>query len=220
MDWSFSSLNALPFGLVLFAGLTLGYLRRKGAHRRALQSYPELASELGLEYRAPRAAKESGQLYGKLKGFGVLVDPDDQRKLIVRFRGEPCVDLRSYESQRRPQATIPYVDPDRSINRYFPTRWASPEIAEVLQQANLRSLLAPILERYQGIAKELNITQHGVTCVLDFGHPRHIPPDAVRELLPVLLCLAEVIEPHSDGSEGSDGSARRANAESRVTETV
>jgi hypothetical protein len=64
-----------------------------------------------------------------------------------------------------------------------------------LDEADLPRLLQPFRQRYRHVAKQLNITEHGVTCVLDFGNPPHIPVAAVEELLPALIDWAEAIEP-------------------------
>jgi len=193
MNWS--TLSALPLGLVMFAGLALGYFRRKSGHRKAQEDFPGLAKRLKLEYRAPRSRGEVGQLYGRTGGFQVFVDPDEQRKLIVRFNGAPNLDLRNYETLRRPSGTVPFVALDQSINSFLKTRYAEPKLAERLHDSDLAALLAPFRERYRRELKELNLTEHGVTCVLDFGYPRYLPAEAIEVLIPAMVALAKVIEP-------------------------
>jgi hypothetical protein len=190
-----SVLKALPIGLLMFAGLGWSYFRRRAGHRQARDAYPDLAVRLGLAYRAPSSAHGIGQLHGTLRGFAVVVDPDDQRKLIVRFRGEPKIDFRNYENPVHPGKWLHFTSGRRAIDTFFVTRYADPSIAERLRAADLDSLIKPFTERYRYEVKQLNLTQHGVTCVLDFGNPPRIPPAAVEVLLPALLDWAEVIEP-------------------------
>jgi len=193
MDWSF--LHALPIGLLMFATLAWRFFRRRSHQRNAKTTYPSLAKRLGLGYRPPADAKLIGQLYGTLRGYSVVVDPDEQRKLIVRFRGEPRIDFRSYEGPRCPVGHTYYSSRNRAVDTFFTTRYASEEMVERLDAANLPALLEPFQKGYRAAVKQLNITSHGVTCVLDFGNPPHIPAEAVEDLLPALLDWAEAIEP-------------------------
>ncbi|HMA97560.1 MAG TPA: hypothetical protein VKP30_32975 [Polyangiaceae bacterium] len=190
-----SLFQALPIGLLMFASLAWGYFRRRSRQRDAQLAFPDLAQRLGLVFRPASDPRQIGQLHGTLRGYAVTVDPDEQRKLIVRFRGEPRIDLRSYEGPRCPVGLKYYSSPNRALNKFFPTRFASDEMAQRLDRAHLDPLLEPFQRRYRHAVKQLNITQHGVTCVLDFGNPPHIPALAVEELLPALLDWAELIEP-------------------------
>jgi hypothetical protein len=197
MDLSFLKYT----GLIMFAALAFGFLRRKAGHRKAREDYPALAARLHLEYRPPSSPTQIGTLYGNLRGFVVLVDPDDQRKLIVRFRGEPEIDFRTYSGPRRPSRLEYYSSQNRSFDLFFKTRYVSPELAERLDDVDLPALIAPFQKHYARELKQLNITQHGVTCTLDFGTPPHIPAAAVEELLPALLDWAQAIEPlHTEAS--------------------
>jgi hypothetical protein len=190
-----SILKALPIGLLMFAALAWGYFRRRRGHRQAREAYPDLALRLGLLYRAPRSGNGIGQLHGTLRGFSVVVDPDEQRKLIVRFRGEPKIDFRNYESAAHSGKWLHFTSGSRAVDAFFVTRYAEPAMIERLRAADLNTLVKPFTERYRYEVKQMNLTQHGVTCVLDFGNPPRIPPAAVEELLPALLDWAEVIEP-------------------------
>lgn len=192
MDLSF--LTAMPIGLLMFAALAVKFFRRKARQQRAQTDYPALAQRLGLTYRSGARPNQIGQLHGVLRGFRVAVDPDEQRKLIVRFRSEPRIDFRTYDGPRCPVDMVYYSTGSRDVDRFFPTRFISPELAERLDSVDLAGLLQPFRTHYRDALKELNITQHGVTCVLDFGNPPHIPADAVVELLPALVDWAEVVE--------------------------
>jgi hypothetical protein len=202
MDLS-SYLKALPVGLVMFAVMAARFFRRRAGHQKARTDYPALAVRLGLEHRAPTSPNQIGCLQGQMRGFSVLVDPDEQRKLIVRFHGEPDVDLRTYDGPQRPSRLVYYVSHDRVVDGFLKTRYASPAMAEYLDAADLSALVRPFIERYRGAVKQLNITQHGVTCVVDFGTPPHIPARAVEELLPALLDWAEAVEPEAPLDPGA-----------------
>lgn len=194
MDLS-SLLTAMPIGLLMFAALAVKFFRRKAGQQRAQADYPALAQRMGLAYKPSALPNQIGQLHGVLRGFRVTVDPDEQRKLIVRFRSEPRIDFRSYDGPRCPADMFYYSTGNREVDRFFPTRFVNDEIAERLDGADWVRLLQPFRTRYRDAVKELNITQHGVTCVLDFGNPPHIPADVVAELLPALIDWAELVEP-------------------------
>lgn len=193
MDWS--AFKAVPFGLVMFAVMIWRYYRRKNGQLQALGDYPSLARQLGLEHVKAQHSRQIGQLRGVMRGFFVAVDPDEQRKIIVRFRGEPGIDLRNYDLPRPPAKLEYFTSRERAINSYFKTSYADPTVAARLHVANLTQLIEPFRLRYRHEVKELNLTAHGVTCVLDFGTPSHIPATVVTELLPALIALAELIEP-------------------------
>jgi hypothetical protein len=192
MDLSF--LTAMPIGLLMFAALAAKFFRRKAGQQRAQADYPALAQRLGLSYRSGGRPNQIGQLHGVLRGFRVAVDPDEQRKLIVRFRSEPRIDFRSYEGPRCPADMFYFSTGNRDVDRFFPTRFVSHELAERLDGVDWAQLLQPFRTRYRKVLKELNITQHGVTCALDFGNPPHIPADVVAELLPAMVDWAEAVE--------------------------
>jgi hypothetical protein len=193
MDWTV--LKALPIGLVMFTSLVWGVYKRRAGHRHAREDYPALAARLGLVYRPSSSKNQIGQMLGTLRGYSVLVDPDDQRKIIVRFSGTPNLDLRNYESPRRSSQLRYFTFRERVANDFFKTRYVDSDIAERLNAVDVSALLAPFTQRYRYDVKQLNLTEHGVTCVLDFGNPPHIPGVAIEILLPALLDWAEVIEP-------------------------
>ena len=193
LDWLGS--GALPLGLLMFLGMALAFIKRQRDHSSAQDAYPALAQRLGLAYRPSSHPGGIGRLSGRMAGYAVLVDPDEQRKLIVRFRGEPSIDFRTYEIPGRPPQLRSYSSGSARFDAFFKTRYASPELIQRLSKLDLDDLLTPFGGRYCRQIKQVNVTSDGVTCVLDFGHPAHIPAAAVEALLPALLRWAKVVEP-------------------------
>jgi hypothetical protein len=169
-----------------------------------------LAARLGLEYRKPTSEGQIGLLHGHLRGYAIHVDPDDQRKLIVRFRGAPQLDLRNYESTRRPREAVSFSTGDRKVDQFLKTRYATPDLIDRLHAARLPERLQPFFATYRHEVKEFHVTEHGITCMLDFGNPRFIPASAIADLLPTLLELAEAIEPQEPAIPPSDVPSRNA----------
>jgi hypothetical protein len=182
----------------MFAGMLVGLLLRRARHRAALRDFPALARRLGLELRPPLHPRAIGKLSGTYSGYRVFVDPDETRRITIRFDSAPGIDLRSYEElRRRPPNLARYFSGHKRFDAYFKTRYATKEIAERLAQAqNLTRLLAPLRGPYAREIRQVLVTSEGISCVLDFGNPPHLPPDAVEFLLPALVELARVIEPH------------------------
>ena len=207
-DMDLSALKALPFGLLIFVAMAWRFFRRRSGQKTARLEYPALASQLQLTYRPPRYPNHSGKLHGELRGFPTLVDPDEQRKLIVRFRGAPRIDFRSYEGPRCPADMTYYTSRSRAVNGFFKTRFVGEDVARRLDAADLEKLLEPFLSRHRGVIREFNITEHGATCVLDYGNPPHIPVDAVATLLPALVDWAELIEPVTPRAPTTEGAMR------------
>src|SRR5690606_9611143 len=125
VDWS--SLGALPIGLVFFAGTAFGVLRRRRGHVAARAEYPAIARQLGLTFRTSRYRTGVGTLVGSIEGFKVIVDPDEQRRIMVSFSEAPGVVAYHKADNRRPppgHAAIRLKNP--RVAAFFPTCWATP----------------------------------------------------------------------------------------------
>lgn len=189
----FSS-QAVPVGLVFLGGMVLTLLRRKKGHRDAQKEYPELAAHLGLAHRPSQFQRGVGTLSGEVDGYSVTVDPDEQRRIRVRFRGAPALDFRSYEqSTRAPHGMGTVYSSDKSFDAFFKTRFAAEEDRERIEALERPSELIEPLRAVREL-KELSITQAGITCVFDYGNPSYIPVDVVRALVPALVKLAQAFD--------------------------
>jgi hypothetical protein len=191
--------GALPIGMLMFAGMFIALVLRRARARRAAHDFPVLAHQLGLELRPSPHRRSIGTLSGEFQGYRVFVDPDELRRITVRFEHEPGVDFRNYEQARgAPRAMRTFYSGDKRFDTFFKTRYADDAVAERLAEVPQPSrLLEPFRGRYYRELKQLNITSNGISCVLDFGNPPHIPADAVQLLLPAMVQLARIIEPHA-----------------------
>lgn len=208
MSWL--SDGALPMGMLFFGIMVLGSLRRKAGNVVARSQYPSLAQKLGLAYK-PSAFKQGvGKLEGRFEGFGISVDPDDQRRIFVRFATAPDVRLYSYPHNKRPVAGMMSFRPvNSSLAARFKTAQGSREMIDRFTAAE--GDLAPVLRPLQFLRqlKTLTVTDSGVTAVFDYGNPPYIPAEVVDDMLPRLARLARVFEgpfPVAD-SPGSPESA-------------
>ena len=191
-----SLLSALPLGLLMFAGTAAVLLRRKWGTQRAALDFPALAAQLGLQHVAPRHAGGAGVLSGKYQGREVRIDADDQRLLKVRFRGAPRVDLRSYpHSVGVPFDMVTVYSRDREFDRFFRTRHAAEAIARrIIDSKQPGKLLSAFEGAHARPLQSLSVTADGV--VLRF---EYVTAEAVRELLPACVALADLIEPEEVG---------------------
>jgi hypothetical protein len=194
----------------MFLGSALAFALRKSGRRQAIKVFPTLATELGLSFVAPRYNDAQGMLVGEIDGHRVHVDPDDQQRILVRFKsGIPAsavaIDLRTYEhSLRSPFGMVTLYSNDREFDRFFRTRFASEALAERLAQAKgLAAVVAPFRGAFAQNLKGLSVTSEGVTCNLDFGRPQHIPAEAIRELLPACLALIKLLEATAEAAGAS-----------------
>jgi hypothetical protein len=208
-----SIFGSIPIGFLMFLGTVLALVGRKFGRKRAKRDFPSLAAELGLGHVPARHAGGLGVISGTFRGREVRVDPDEQRMIKVRFRGAPRVDLRSYENALRPPFDMVTVySRDRSFDRFFKTRFAAESIARRIASTEapghcLQAFTAGYARQVQSVA----VTADGVVCRLDFGNPPYIPPDAMRELLPACVALADLIEPDG-GAEASSSAEAEASA--------
>lgn len=204
--------SGLPIGILMFLGTAWAVLRRRLGRRRAVQRFPDLAAQLGLDYAPPRYPGNVGVITGTYEGRAVRIDPDDQRLIKLRFHGTPRVDLRTYENSLRPPFDMVTVHSgDREFDRFFKTRFASEDIALAITTAREPGRqLAPFSGRYARHVQSVTVTTEGVVCRLDFGSPPYIPEGALHELLPACAALADLLEP--GGAAGHVSGAAEAEA--------
>jgi hypothetical protein len=174
--------------------MVFAFLRRRAGNQQATKQYPALATRLGLTHRPSRYEKGVGTLSGEFRGFDVVVDPDEQRRIVVKFRGQPRIDLRSYDIPTPPpQGMGTLFSRDKQFDAFFKTRHVgSDEQARLEELPRPSELLAPF--RHVRELKQLSMTASGVSAVFDFGNPPHIPADVVEGLLPAMVELARLIE--------------------------
>lgn len=193
MDWS--SLGALPIGLVFFAGTAFGVFRRRRGHVAARAEYPAVASELGLTFRPSRYKTGVGTLIGTFEGFKVLVDPDEQRRIMVSFSAAPGVVLYHKADHRRPPPGHSSIRlKNQRAAAFFPTCWATSEGAALLEDGEELEPLVRLLSGSRAV-KDVNLTASGVIVTFDFGNPPFIPSQVVRSVVPALIRLAQTLSP-------------------------
>jgi hypothetical protein len=154
-----------------------------------------------LTYKASRYRGGIGTLSGRLDGYRVLVDPDEQRKISLYFEKRPRVHLRNYAQNQRPPADLSRLySGDKRFDAYFKTRYASESVSQRIQAHKAWAPLIAMLEtEFRRSLAQLNVSETGVTMVLDFGNPPHIPAGAVERLLRLSVSFAKVIEPSQSG---------------------
>jgi len=191
--------GAAPMGLIFFAIMAFGAFRKKAGHVVARAAYPGLAERLGLEHSPSPYKNGVGKIHGNYEGYLVTVDPDDQRRIFVRFSGAPEVELHSYEHNKRPNPGLKSFRPPTGVlSGQFKTAHASDDMMEnFLASERLPALLKPL--KFLRELKTLSVTPGGVTAVFDYGSPPFIPAGIVDDVLPRLVGLAGVFEPgHPD----------------------
>ena len=211
MEWL--SKGALPIGMLMFVGMFLALVLRRVRFKRTAASFPALGTKLGLSFKRPTSSRGIGSLQGDYRGYPVFIDPDEQRRITVRFSREPRIDLRNYaHGNRPPKGMQTFFSGDKRFDGFFKTRYVDPDLEERLSRVkNLRALIGPFQGPYYRQLKQLNVTPNGVSCILDFGNPPHIPPAAVEYLLPAMVSLARVVEPpQGNGTRPPDGDADSA----------
>ena len=114
----------------MFVGMLFAVLRRGARFRQTARAFPALGNRLGLQFKPAAHAGSIGTLSGELRGHRVFIDPDDQRRITVRFAEEPSVDLRNYEQPpRAPRGMKTYYSGNKRFDSFFKTRYVSDEVA-------------------------------------------------------------------------------------------
>lgn len=189
---------------ILFFGITMfGALRRKAGNVVARGLYPGLAIKLGLRYDPSSYKAGVGRLNGVYQGYRVTVDPDDQRRIYLRFEGKPPVSLHSYvHNKRAVQGQRTFRPTSKILSAQFQTAQASDEImARFNRDQQLPGIIKPL--KFLRELKTLSVTESGVTAVFDYGSPPYIPASVVEDVLPRMAALAQVVEPSPDGAGGN-----------------
>lgn len=189
---------------ILFFGLTVfGFVRRKAGHVVARSQYPALAQKLGLAYTASPFKSGVGRLDGEVDGFRITVDPDDQRRIYLRFSSAPAIELQSYAHNKRPAPGQRSFRPTSSVlGQLFKTSHGSTEMIERLEaDEEISGVLKPL--KFVRSLKTLSVTSSGVTAVFDYGNPPFIPADVVQDTVPRLIRLAQTFEDPSPGHTGT-----------------
>lgn len=196
-DWTSAG---LPVGLFILGTTVFGVVRRKSGHTLARKGYPTVAEELGLEYRPSRYREGLGSLVGDHAGRRVVVDPDDQRAIVVRFLGEPEIELSTYEPRARPRgAQRDFRFEPRALRARLRTCRATPELEERLRASKAARSLEPLLAHRQ--LASLAVTSSGIVARFDYGSPPYIPGPVVREVVPLLVAFAAAVEGGPDPGE-------------------
>lgn len=183
---------------ILFLGITVfGVVRRKAGNVVARGLYPKLAEKLGLTYEPSSYKGGVGRLVGEYQGYRVTVDPDDQRRIYLRFDGKPAVTLHSYAHNKRPANGQRTFRPNSKVlSAQFQTAQASDAIMERLNSDEaLPGIIKPL--KFLRELKTLSVTENGVTAIFDYGSPPYIPASIVEDVLPRLVALARIVEPRS-----------------------
>lgn len=190
----FFSDGALPMGMLFFGIMVLGFVRRRAGNVVARSMFPGLGKKLGLTFIASSYKNGVGRLEGDYRGYKVTVDPDDQRRIFLRFRTQPAVELHSYVHNKRSSPGQRSFRPvSRILSQQFKTAHASPALIEAFNaNETLPALIRPI--KFVRELKTLSVTSTGVTAIFEYGNPPYIPVDIVDDLLPRLVALAEVFE--------------------------
>ncbi len=199
------SSGALPMGMLFFGMMVLGVVRRKAGNVVARSQYPKLADKLGLSYRPSSFKDGVGKIVGQLDGYQVTVDPDDQRRIYLRFDSQPEVELHSFVHNKRAVSNMTAFRPTSSVlSSQFKTAHASTAIARRLNENTvLDEAIKPL--RFLRSMKNLSATSNGISATFDYGSPPYIPAEVVEDVLPRLVHLAQVIEGQAKEQRGIRG---------------
>lgn len=182
-------------GMVFFGMMVLGVLRRKTGHVVARASYAKTAERLGLSYVPSAYRNGVGRMEGEFQGYRVTVDPDDQKRILLKFKSAPAVEMHSYVHNKRPAPGQRSFRPSsRVLSAQFRTCQASPELIDAVERDEaLSEALRPL--KFLRQLKTLSVTANGITAVFDYGSPSYIPSEVVQDVLPRLVSLAQIFEP-------------------------
>jgi hypothetical protein len=206
--------GGIGIGFLFFGIMVFGVVRRKAGNVVARGLYPKLAEKLGLTYEPSSYKGGVGRLIGAYEGFRVTVDPDDQRRIYLRFESRPAVALHSYAHNKRAASGQRTFRPvSKILSAQFQTAQASDALMERFNSdEELPTVIKPL--KFLRELKTLSVTENGVTAVFDYGSPPYIPASIVEDVLPRMVALARVVDvPAETGARNN--SVERAEAQAR-----
>jgi hypothetical protein len=185
-----SWLSAVPFGLVMFVGTTVGFAYRALRRRASRASFPELAKRLGLAYSAPETAGAAGVLKGEHRGFVVRIESELRSRVVAQLEGDLPLDLRNYERWvRLPPGLEPFAFPDRSRNAWLRTRLAAPGLGSAVTGDAALNLALQRLQAHPAL-REFNVSDGRVELVFDFGARGLFPIEEAERAVNVAVDIA------------------------------
>ena len=183
-------LDAVPIGAILFAGTLFGFFRRWFVSKTAKRGYPLLAEQLGLDLKESRAGSQL--LEGVVRGVRVLVDPEENCRIVLDAPGMPPLDLRNYRHWKRtPPGMEAFSFGDRALDMGFPNRFAASGLSDALLENEEMLATLNVLRHFSDHVEHAAITNERIEVVFKKKHPASIPPQAIRNVVPALLTFSD-----------------------------
>jgi hypothetical protein len=193
MDFEWT--DALPIGILMFAGSLIAATRRKAGRALAQRNYPSVAKRLGLTFEPPKHPAGVGQLTGQFQGREILVQPDERPRIVVYLKGEPSIELRSYPHWKRaPEGYAAFSLGSQKLNRWLPNRYCALGAEERFSESEPLATALAELQLFGAHIKQVVVEPGRLECVFDYGTPPYIPASDVAQLVPTCVRVVAEVE--------------------------
>lgn len=188
-----SWLDAVPIGLLMFAGTLFGLLRRQWGKRASRVGFPELGRRLGLRHTAADTPGAAGVLSGQVDGYIVRVESEVRPRLVLRLPYQLGLDLRNYDRWKRlPPQYAPFAFSDPLLNQWLRTRLVHRGMDQAFTRDEALQVALRAFRSNRAV-REFNVADGRIECTYDYGTRALFPAQAAEAALKQGLHLAQAL---------------------------
>jgi hypothetical protein len=163
----------------------------------AKNNYPRLAKEMNLAFNKAALNHHIGEIAGIFNGCQVIVKPDDNAAIEIRFQSTPDLFLSSIdpENMKPYPGMVRFDSENAAFNRYILTRFASPAIASALtEKSGELQFVDMFVKNWARPIQRFDISRNGIACRFKYGGQTYIPTTVLESILPEMCSFAQSFE--------------------------
>lgn len=168
------------------------------ARKISWKHLPQVAKKLGLNHIESKYYSEFGKLSGTIWGYHVIVEPDENAKIIVHFKSVKFIQLWTKKDRQKPSEAMPgFKTPDWKFNSIFKTRRANEKVAKTfITSTELSSLFIQFFIRWIWSLETIYVSDKAIYCEFNYGHPfyTYIPASVLEKLLKEIIYLVSQLD--------------------------
>ena len=158
---------------------------------------PRWRKKLGLDHIESKYFSEFGKLLGSIQSHKVIIEPDENAKIIVHFKSTKLIQLWTKKDRQKPGEQMPaFKTRDWKFNLIFKTRRANEKVAKnFITSTELIALFIQFYIRWIWNLETIYVSDEAIYCEFNYGHPfyPYIPAYALEKILGDLVELSEHI---------------------------
>lgn len=175
--------------------LILSVIYHPIARKMTWRHLPVVAKKLGLDHINSRHYSEFGKLSGTIQGHQVIVEPDENAKIIVHFKSAKPVQFWTKKNRQKPTGEMPeFKTHNWTFNYIFKTRRADEKIAKTfIDSPDLIVLFNQFYIKRIWSLESIYVSDQAIYCEFNYGHPfyPYIPASVLENILKEIIDLTD-----------------------------